>query len=239
MPKRLTITEFARMGGFALAKKRTKKQRSDAARKAVIARWAKAKKATAALFIVGLCLIVSACSGGSSPTGPSPSQPAPPVPLQPVAPHSLTLSGHVTATNGGMAIPGLSVALGTTIGQTDGQGAYSLNVAPGASGGLLLSGSGIVPRSLSLFVNNSHDLSVDVFGPGFDLNFFREMARNGFEQPGSLQPLRHLTQTPNVYLKIVDEAGEAIHGPTLDLIEATVKDAIPHWTSGVFGSGSI
>jgi hypothetical protein len=35
--------ELARMGGLALAKKRTKEQRSDAARKAVRARWDKAK----------------------------------------------------------------------------------------------------------------------------------------------------------------------------------------------------
>jgi hypothetical protein len=43
MGQPLTITEFARMGGKALAKKLTKKQRSDSARRAAQARWAKKK----------------------------------------------------------------------------------------------------------------------------------------------------------------------------------------------------
>lgn len=48
MPKKpLTITEFARMGGKARAKKLTAEQRSAIAKKAVQAREAKRKKAKA------------------------------------------------------------------------------------------------------------------------------------------------------------------------------------------------
>lgn len=39
----LTVREFASMGGKARAKKLSKKERSESARKAVIARWKKAK----------------------------------------------------------------------------------------------------------------------------------------------------------------------------------------------------
>lgn len=49
--KELTITEFARMGGKALAASRTPKERREAALKALTARWARyraKKKATAA-----------------------------------------------------------------------------------------------------------------------------------------------------------------------------------------------
>jgi hypothetical protein len=41
MGQTLTITEFARMGGKALAKKMTKKERQESARKAAQARWSK------------------------------------------------------------------------------------------------------------------------------------------------------------------------------------------------------
>jgi hypothetical protein len=44
MAQPLTITEFARMGGKALAKKMTKKERQESARKAAQARWSKVKK---------------------------------------------------------------------------------------------------------------------------------------------------------------------------------------------------
>jgi hypothetical protein len=43
MPKPLTIVEFARSGGKARARKLTPAQRSEAARKAVEARWAKSR----------------------------------------------------------------------------------------------------------------------------------------------------------------------------------------------------
>jgi hypothetical protein len=42
--KPLTISDFARMGGKARAKKLTPQERKESARKAVQARWAKAKK---------------------------------------------------------------------------------------------------------------------------------------------------------------------------------------------------
>jgi len=40
----MTVTEFARLGGKAKAKKLTKAQRRASARKAALARWAKTKK---------------------------------------------------------------------------------------------------------------------------------------------------------------------------------------------------
>jgi len=41
----MDVSEMARMGGKARAKKMTKQERSDSARKAIQARWAKAKAA--------------------------------------------------------------------------------------------------------------------------------------------------------------------------------------------------
>jgi hypothetical protein len=70
---------------------------------------------------------------------------------------------------------------------------------------------------------------------GFDLNFYQQLVRNGLEAPDTLQRLRRWTRTPQIYLKTVDEAGEAIHGPTLDLIESTAKAVIPQWTAGRLG----
>jgi hypothetical protein len=42
--KELTVRELASMGGHALAKKLTAKERSESARRAVLARWTKAKR---------------------------------------------------------------------------------------------------------------------------------------------------------------------------------------------------
>lgn len=48
MPNNMTVTEFARSGGHALARSRTPEQRSEAARRAAEARWARVRAQVAA-----------------------------------------------------------------------------------------------------------------------------------------------------------------------------------------------
>lgn len=182
-------------------------------------------------------LLCAACgSRASSPTAPnSPST----VVVTPPASSAIVTTGHVTATNGGQPLAGLGVDLagkGATV--TDGSGTFAYSTTGGGSARLTLTGAGILTRSLVLSLTGSRDVSVDAAAltASFDPAFYREFVRNAFEAPADVQPLRRWTRTPSIYLKTVDEAGEAIHGPTLDLIEATVKDAIPQWTSGKLGA---
>jgi len=131
---------------------------------------------------------------------------------------------------------GLNVTLNGQPTTTNGAGGFTYTLTSGSTARLTLDGSGIVPRALTLNVASARQVAVGAIGlGGFDLTFYRALVRNGFEAPATLQPLRRWTRTPIIYLKTVDEAGEAIHGPTLNLIEATVKDAVPRWTSGVLG----
>ena len=151
---------------------------------------------------------------------------------------NVTTTGHVTATNGGQPLAGLSADLtGNGATTTDGTGAFTYRTAAGSSARLTLSGAGILTRSFVLALNATRDVAVDAVAltGGFDPAFYREIVRNAFEAPADLQALRRWTRTPSIYLKTVDEGGEAIHGLTLDLIEATVKDAVPQWTSGKLG----
>lgn len=66
-----------------------------------------------------------------------------------------------------------------------------------------------------------------------DLNFFREMACNAFENP--LQPVRRWTRAPKVYLKTVDEAGAPIDPLTLDTVQNAMIEIAPTWTHAKFG----
>lgn len=177
-----------------------------------------------------VCL--SACSGKSSPLSPT----APVIPPTP----QITLTGHVTATNGGQPLAGLSVDLSGQSTQTDTSGAFSYAMLPGASTRLSLTGSGIVPRSLMVAVGSSRDVNVDAIGvAGFDLNFYRQFVRNGFDAPAGSEPLRRWTRNPMVYLKTVDEGGAAISPALLDSVSATLMNAASQWTNGRFTIASI
>jgi len=173
-------------------------------------------------------LLCTACGSASSPAAPASTGPV----------LTITTTGLVTATNGGQPLPGLSVDLagnGTTT--TDGAGGFSYRTIGDSNARLTLSGPGILTRSLVLTIGPTRDVSIDAAAltGGFDQAFYRELVRNGFEAPQDIEALRRWAGTPSIYLKTVDEAGGAIEAPSLELIEATVKDAVPQWTSGKLG----
>lgn len=180
------------------------------------------------LLLASLCV---SCGGSS--TGPTPVTP----PVTPPAPSLATITGRVTAVNGGQALGSLSGTLGATAVTTDSAGSFSAQTSLSSAMTLRLTGSGIVPRSLNVATLASRSVAVTAIAltGGFDLTFYRELVRNSTETPAALEPLRRWRQTPQIYLKTVDEAGGPIDGPTLTLIEATIADMVPRWTSGALG----
>jgi len=174
-----------------------------------------------------LAVFVSACSGNT--TAPSSTPPIP------TPPSTFTITGHVTATNGGQPLGGVSVTMGSAAATTDASGTFATSMGLGTVR-VTLASAGILARSVTAAVNGARELPLDAIalGGSFDPVFYRQLIRNGLEAAGT-EPLRRWTRTPQIYLKTVDEAGEPIHGPTLDLIETTVRDAVPRWTSGALG----
>jgi hypothetical protein len=188
-------------------------------------------------FLTTGAIVLSACGG----TKASPVTPTPPglTTPTPTAPATYTLSGTLTATNGGQPLGEAAVDFGGKTVVADGAGQYTvtLNVSS-VPMPLTIHGDGLLSRVLFVRPGTTRTVDADAIrqAGGFDLAFYRALVRNGYETPGTLQPVRRWTRTPSIYLKTVDEAGEAIHGPTLNLIEAVVKDAVPRWTDGVLGT---
>lgn len=67
---------------------------------------------------------------------------------------------------------------------------------------------------------------------GVDLNFFREIGCNAFDMP--IQPVRRWMRNLNVFIQTSD-----IDTPTLDMIEATVREMVPVWSAGTLAAASI
>lgn len=183
-------------------------------------------------LIVLVALLSAGCAGSSS-TTPSPA-PSP----APVVPSLATVTGHVTATNGGQPLGGLSASLGSITTTTDGSGTFSAQTSPSAALTLRLTGSSIVPRTVNVAASASRDVAVNAIalGGAFDLAFYRQFVRNGFETPASLEPLRRWTQNPNIYLKTVDDAGTALDATTLDKTEAILRDTVSLVTAGTLSA---
>lgn len=187
---------------------------------------------------------VAAACGGSSPSAPS--TPVPPLsttPVAPAVPAPLALTGHVVDTVTGQPLPGVAMTIGSASTTSDAAGAFRVEF-PGAIAGMAawvsLSSPSIVMRWARVSVG-TRDITLDAIVPGngFDLSYYRELARDGYELPNALQPIERWTKAPHVYLKTVDEAGRPIEAATLEPVAAALVDDAAAWTGGRFGIADV
>jgi len=185
---------------------------------------------------LGLCL--AAC-GGSAPTQPTPQQPpaAPPTSTPPV----MTLSGTVSATNGGRPLAAATVEAATASATTDGSGSYSLTLPAGTTGArFTVSGPGLVTHSGFLSNGGSRIVDLDSFSlDGFDQAYFRAIVRNGYEDPTALQPVRRWTRSPMLYIRTVDDTGRTILPEVVQQVVSIASSVVPMYTGGRLGVAAI
>jgi hypothetical protein len=134
---------------------------------------------------------------------------APPLGPSPVRspglPPSSTFSGTVTDTVSGAPVAGFTARMG--------------------GGRLTISAPGYVTRETRASMT-----AVDLIPEaGFDLAFYRQLARNGHESPGSLEALRVLAQAPSLYLQ-----STGLSAANVAVLESAARTIIPALTGGRF-----
>jgi hypothetical protein len=151
-------------------------------------------------------------------------------------------TGRLTATNGHNALPNVNASFPPALtAVTDSAGMFTMRFQPGTISRLTLEGESIVPRSLVASVSQTRVLDVDAIalGGAFDLKFYRQLVRDDVDSPGVLRSLRRWTQAPNIYLRTIDDAGNAMDLATLDLTDSVIRQTAVLWTGGRFGVGTV
>ena len=181
---------------------------------------------------VVLALCCNMGCGDASPSAPSLGSP------QPQPSPALTISGRIVGTVTNEPIPGATLTIGGTRVTTDAGGGFTFDTTQSGAVGVSISGSGLVTRATSI---GHATVTVDVIQnkEPFDLDFFRAIARNGFEQPAALQAIQRLTEAPRIYIRTIDDAGQAIDAATLDTVESALLDVADTWSGGRFGLAGI
>ena len=153
----------------------------------------------------------------------------------------LTLSGTITATNGGHPLPGVTVEAAAISSTTDSAGRYSLSLPAGTLGPrFAITGPGLLMRTGFLSSGGSRTVDLEAFAlNGFDHAYFRSIARNGYEQPAMLQPLRRWTRAPMLYIRTVDDTGRSILPEVLQQVASIASSMVPQYTNGRFGVAGI
>jgi len=177
------------------------------------------------LAVASVCAI--SCGGSSTAPTPTPTPPAPaPIPML------ATITGRVTATNGGQPLAGLQAALGaTTTATTDAAGGFTMQTLPASTLRLQLTGSSIVPRTLMVAASASRAVALDAIAlSGFDLTFYRQFVRNTLAAPNTMEPLRRWTRAPSIRVRTVDDAGRPMDAALVAMALRVAADAVPAWT---------
>lgn len=152
--------------------------------------------------LIALTLLLAGCGGTSSPSSPTP------LPSPTPAPSQIIISATLTETLTGAAV-----------------GQFSQQV-PSLPALLTIAQPGYLTRQVRV---GSSSPTVDLIKDAapFSLDFYRQLARNGFESPGALQPLALLTTSPSIYLQTT-----GLTASTVAAFEQAARSVVPAMTGG-------
>jgi hypothetical protein len=118
-------------------------------------------------------------------------------------------------------------------------GAYSLAAVPNPPTDpykLTVTSAGFVPRET--WVNWERgartDVTLDIIRDAapFSMDFYRQLVRGTFDQPGAPWPVLRWDMAPKFYLKTVDQNGRPIEPEVLSVVQDAVHRAVPAYTGG-------
>lgn len=193
-------------------------------------------------LLVALACTLVACGSGRSPSAPSPSPTTPGATVQ-----NWTLAGTITDTLSGAPINGATLTFsGRPASVTGSDGAWTL---PGTGviatrQAVVVAAAGYVTRETNVKweAAGRTGIAIDLLPDHapFSLPFYREIVRNGFEAPESLERLRRWTTTPNFYINTFNpKTGQPLEPAELALVIRTIQAAVPQITGGAFNAGVI
>ena len=70
----------------------------------------------------------------------------------------------------------------------------------------------------------------------FSMEFYQQMVRGAYDQEGAPWQLLRLTSAPRFYLKTVDEEGVPILPQVIQMIEESIRKAVPAFTGGRYAA---
>lgn len=174
-----------------------------------------------------LVLALTACYGCSKANPVQPDQPPAPI----------SLTGQLAATQSLTALPGQTITVGGLTAQTNSAGQFTLTLTNPATT-LTVSGSNVLTRTTNVS-GVSHAFIVDAvqLDGQFDLAYYRQLARNAFDGPTTLEPIRRWTRAPVFDVQTINDKGQAVDPVLLAQIKAAISEVTLIWSGGLYSAG--
>ena len=72
--------------------------------------------------------------------------------------------------------------------------------------------------------------------PPFSMEFYRELVRGTYDEPGAPWPVERWEAAPRFYVKTTDQTGRAIEPEVISVTLDAISRAVPAWSGGRFGA---
>jgi hypothetical protein len=182
--------------------------------------------------------VLVACSQ-SKPSSPvSPSEPSPSQPLP--TSNLWTVNGRIVSYGSGQAVAGARVVpeVGDAV-TTGADGAFRIGSTSNPTNTpykVMVEAGGHVAREARLnWQRGTRDnvtLDLIPLAPPFSLDFYRQLVRNTYEEPGDFEPLRRWTTNPSLYIQTTDDRRDTIDEVTVEMVSSTVSQAVSDFSAG-------
>ena len=154
--------------------------------------------------------------------------------------------GHIVANPGGMPVAGASIEFIPPLAdhegsiQTDSDGTWEVSGSGSVFHSIRVTAEGYIERQATFHWLDRYDVIIDIIrdAPPFSLEFYRQLARNGYEE-SRLEVIRRWTTNPNFYIKTTDERGDRVPRDEIDEIVSLIRLGVRQATGGKFVAGAI
>jgi hypothetical protein len=196
--------------------------------------------------IAAAAFAVSGCGGtGDSPLPVSPTAPVTTTTTSTPNPYRWSITGQVVDTGSRQPIAGATVAPSWQVSPvtTDAQGTYLLGDhtnPPSSPYRVDVSADGFITHAMWIpfRAGTTTGVGLDAIADRapFSLDFYRQLVRGTYDDPGAPWPIQRWTSAPSFYVKTTDESGRPIEPEVVSTTLDAIRRAVPAWTGGRFGS---
>jgi len=154
----------------------------------------------------------------------------------------------VLDTAGQQPVPGAQVTPSWDLAPvtTGADGSYSLGALaspPANPFKLTVSAPGFITREVWVgwIFGVRNDVTLDVIrdAPPFSMDFYQQMVRGMYDQPGAPWTVLRLATSPKFYVRTVDQDGRAIEPEVLDVVRDALQRGVPAFTAGKLTAAAI
>ena len=199
------------------------------------------------LIASALVAVISCGGGGSSPQPSTPSTPTTPTP-PPQPTNNWSVAGTLVDTVGRQPISGATIAPDWNLAaiQTGGDGSYQLGAPanpPTTPYKLTVSGTDLLTRELWVTWQQGPRTGVMLdairLQPPFSLDYYKQLVRGTYDQPGAPYAVFRWMEGPRFYLKTVDQNGRPIEPEVLAVVREALPRAVTEFTGGKLSAAAV